>query len=69
MRGDLFVLAATLFAVAGCAQPGTTGAEAMFQSRAAVDKAYMDRVERIARMQGVEIHWLNPPVVLAAKGN
>jgi hypothetical protein len=36
---------------------------------AVTDEAYVNRVERLARLRGVDIYWVNPPLKLVAKAN
>ena len=52
-------LAATLVLASGCTTTGSTYAAKNSDFRA--DKAYIAKVEAIARQRGVDVEWVNPP--------
>jgi len=46
------------------AAPAAVGSEtaAVTESRTVLNTRYMEEVEKLARQQGVRVHWVNPPV-------
>jgi len=54
-------LAAALLAV-GCTHlPSSPSGPPNYAPDAGIDQAYVDHVERVARLSGVDVYWLNPP--------
>ncbi|WP_147652822.1 hypothetical protein [Vulcaniibacterium gelatinicum] len=58
-------------ASAGCATTRETAQRPVAESgsRIATDSAYIEQVERIARIRGVQVVWINPPVRRVESGS
>ena len=59
------IATATLVLLAGCAHQGTMRHQPALAAPGAThqpDGAYIHAVEAKARVRGVDVHWVNPPV-------
>lgn len=68
---SIAVLSILLAGLAGCtstgaryasAAPATTSNDGATTTKFVEDSLYIAEVERAAQSQGVEVHWINPPV-------
>ncbi len=59
----LSACALSVLGLAGCAPAPLMRADAAADGRSVCNAGYMDQVDRAARQQSVDVHWVNCPTV------